>query len=148
VRPVCFTLEFRGRGIAVPGKPGYRQAITTAPGRCFRTHPGANGIETVVEPADGETATLDAEVRMTGESTFVESGRIHYGAGGAVTFRTVGEGVRGPSPIPGLVHGAVVWEVTGGEGMLAGARGLITSNFTVDASGDVVDHHVARLYLP
>jgi hypothetical protein len=32
--------------------------------------------------------------------------------------------------------------------MLAGARGLITSNFTVDASGDVVDHHVARVFLP
>jgi hypothetical protein len=85
---------------------------------------------------------------MTGESTFVESGRIRYGTAGAVTFRTVGEGVRGPSPIPGLVHGAVIWEVTGGEGALAGARGLITSSFTVDARGDVVDHHVARLFLP
>ena len=148
MRTLSFTLEFRGRGTAVSGTPGARRARTTASSQRFRTHLRADGIEAAVEPADGEAATLEAEVQMTGESTFVESGRIRYGTAGAVTFRTVGEGVRGPSPIPGLVHGAVVWEITGGEGMLAGARGLITSNFTVDASGDVVDHHVARVFLP
>jgi hypothetical protein len=148
VRPLCFALEFRGRGAAVPGEPGRRRASTTAPSQRTWTRLGAGGVEAGVEPAGGETATLEAEVRMTGESTFVESGRIRYGTAGAVTFRTVGEGVRGPSPIPGLVHGAVIWEVTGGEGTLAGASGLITSSFTVDARGDVVDHHVARLFLP
>jgi hypothetical protein len=147
VIPLCFALEFRGRGTAVPGQPGLRRAVTTAPGQRFRTRPGADGIEAVAEPADGETATLEAEVRMTGTGTFVESGRIRYGTAGAVTFRTAGEGVRGPSPIPGLVHGAVIWEVTRGEGALAGARGLITSNFTVDATGAVVDRHVALLFV-
>lgn len=148
MRPLCFALEFRGRGAAVPGEPGRRRASTTAPSQRAWTRLGADGVEAGVEPADGETARLPAEVRMTGESTFVESGRIRYGTAGAVTFRTVGEGVRGPSPIPGLVHGAVIWEVTGGEDALAGARGLITSSFTVDTRGDVVDHHVARLFLP
>jgi hypothetical protein len=42
----------------------------------------------------------------------------------------------------------VVWTVTGGDGAFAGARGLITSNFTVGADGDVVDDHVVRVYLP
>jgi hypothetical protein len=46
------------------------------------------------------------------------------------------------------VHGAVMWVVTGGAGGLAGARGLITSNFVASAQGEVVDHQFARLYVP
>jgi hypothetical protein len=44
--------------------------------------------------------------------------------------------------------GGVVWTITGGDGRFAGARGLITSNFTVSAAGEVIDEHVTRLYLP
>ena len=40
-----------------------------------------------------------------------------------------------------------MWTITGGDGVFAGAQGLITSNFTVSVDGDVVDNHVARLYL-
>jgi hypothetical protein len=145
---VVFALQFRGRGAPIPGAPGRRRGLTRAPSQLFRTILGPEGIEAGVEAAPGDTATLEAEVRMTGERTFVESGRIVYGTAGAVTFRTVGEGVRGPSAIPGLVHGTVMWEVTGGDGRLAGATGLITSNFTVDPDGEVVDDQVARLFLP
>jgi hypothetical protein len=60
----------------------------------------------------------------------------------------VGRGVLGPSPVEGMQRGAVIWEVTGGDGRLRGAQGLITSNFTVGAGGEVVDDHFARLYLP
>ena len=35
-----------------------------------------------------------------------------------------------------------------GMTIYAGAHGLIMSNFTVNADGDVVDNHFARLYLP
>jgi len=42
----------------------------------------------------------------------------------------------------------VVWAVTGGDGWLTGARGLITSNFVASADGQVVDNHFARIYLP
>ena len=85
---------------------------------------------------------------MTGKGTFVESGTISYGDAGQVTFRTVGQGVTGPSAIAGLRHGAVIWEVTQGEGRLAGARGFITSNFTVGPDGQVTDNHFVRLFLP
>ena len=148
MRALAFALRFRGRGAAVPGAPGRRRGLTSAPSQVFRTVLAPAGIEAGVDTLEGGTATLEAEVQMTGERTFVESGRIRYGAAGAVSFRTVGEGVRGPSPIPGLVHGVVLWEVTGGEGAFAGATGLITSNFTVDAAGEVIDDQVARLFLP
>jgi hypothetical protein len=148
VRALAFALRFRGRGATVPGAPGRRRGLTSAPSQVLRTVLAPAGIEAAADPVAGETATLEAEVQMTGERTFVEAGRIRYGTAGAVSFRTVGEGVRGPSPLPGLVHGAVMWEVTGGEGVFAGATGLITSNFTVDAAGEVIDDQVARLFLP
>jgi hypothetical protein len=79
---------------------------------------------------------------------FVESGTIRYGDAGTVSFRTVGRGTIGPSPVAEVQRGAVIWEVTGGDGPLAGAQGLITSNFTVGAQGEVVDDQFARLYIP
>jgi len=78
----------------------------------------------------------------------VEEGTITYGRLGRVSFSTVGKGTVGPSPVEGWVHGAVMWAVTGGAGSLAGARGLITSNFVASAQGEVVDNQVARLYVP
>ena len=146
MRALVFALQFRGRGTDVA--PGRRRAATAAGSQLCRTVLAATGVEASVEPLDGETATLEAQVQLTGDGTFVESGRIRYGAAGGVTFRTVGHGVRGPSGIPGRITGAVVWEVTGGDGRFVGATGYITSNFAVEAGGEVVDHHVAQLVLP
>jgi hypothetical protein len=41
-----------------------------------------------------------------------------------------------------------MWEVIEGDGRFRGAQGLITSNFTVGAAGEVTDNHFVRLYLP
>ena len=107
------------------------------------------GVEGSVEAlGGGEIATLEADVELTGDGAFVESGRIRYGAAGSVTFATVGNGVRRPCEIPGQMIGVVLWEVTSGEGCFADATGFITSNFTVHATGEVVDHLVAQLVLP
>jgi hypothetical protein len=100
-----------------------------------------------MEPLAGERATLQSRVERFDDGSFVEDGRITYGGAGAVTFVTVGRGAVSPSPIAGWPHGTVTWRVTGGDGLFAGAQGLITSNFAVSAQGEVVDHHVARLYL-
>jgi len=63
-------------------------------------------------------------------------------------FRTVGQGSLGPSATPGLKQGAVTWKIDHGEGQLAGASGLITSNFCVSATGEVTDHHCGVLWVP
>jgi hypothetical protein len=109
---------------------------------------GSDGIQASVESAGAGSASFQSEVEIVGEGTFVESGTIQYGEAGKVSFRTVGRGTLGPSPIADVQRGAVMWEVTGGDGRLAGAQGLITSNFTVGAKGEVVDDQFARLYVP
>ena len=146
MRTLVFALTFRGRGTDIA--PGRRRARTTASGQLVRTVLGPAGIEVSLEPLGGDTASLEAEVELHGDGTFVEAGRIRYGAAGGVAFRTVGRGTRGPSGIPGRVAGAVVWEVTGGDGAFGGATGFITSNFSVEPGGEVVDHQLAQLLLP
>ncbi len=108
---------------------------------------GAGGVAATVEALEGETAVLDSRVERFPDGSFVEDGTITYGSAGAITFATVGRGHVGPSPRAGWVHGAVIWQVTGGDGRFSGARGLVTSSFTVGPDGDVIDHHVARIYM-
>jgi hypothetical protein len=148
-REVVFALEFRGRGENLPGSTTKRRARTSAASQTLSTLIGPEGIFGAVEPVGGgERATLEAQVERFGDGTFVEEGEITYGSAGKVTFTTQGRGWVAPAPTPGAVYGAVVWTITGGAGRFAGARGLITSNFAVSPTGDVVDHHVARLLLP
>lgn len=148
MRELVFTLEFRGRAGPVPGVPSQRRARTTAPSQSLRAILTADGVEATVEALPGDAAELDARVERFPDGSFVEDGRISYGRAGAVTFVTIGRGTVGPSPILGWTQGAVIWAVTGGEGHLAGARGIITSSFVVSPEGDVIDRHVARIYIP
>ena len=148
MRELVFALEFRGKAGPVPGVDGRREARTTATSQTLSTLLGADGVVGRVEGRAGETAVLEARVQRFADGTFVEEGSIRYGAAGGITFVTVGRGFVGPSPHEGSSAGGVVWRVTGGDGTFTLARGLITSNFTVTADGDVVDDHFARIYLP
>jgi hypothetical protein len=148
VRELVFALEFRGRGGPVPGSTTKRQARTIAPSQAWRAVLGPGGVTAAVEPVVGEAAVLESRVERDPDGTFVEDGTITYGAAGSVTFDTVGRGHVGPAPDGRGSHGVVMWRITGGEGRFAGARGLITSNFTVTPDGLVTDDHVTRLYLP
>jgi hypothetical protein len=148
MRELVFALEFRGRGEAVSGSTTLRQARSTAPSQAFRTALAADGIHSGMETIAGEAAVLESRVERFPDGSFIEDGTITYGRAGRLTFDTVGRGYVGPSPQPGRVHGTVMWRVTGGDGRLAGAQGLITSNFTVTADGEVIDDHFTRLFLP
>jgi len=148
VRELVFALEFRGRGGPEPGSTTRRRAHTTAPSQALRTLIEPNGVRASVEPVAGDSAVLESRVERFPDGTFVEDGTITYGTAGSVTFDTVGRGHVGPAPSGGGSHGVVMWRITGGEGGFAGARGLITSNFTVSPDGLVTDDHFTRLYLP
>jgi hypothetical protein len=148
MKELVFALEFRGSAAPVPGSDKKLQAKTSAGSQTLRSVLKADGILASVESAGGGSASFESEVEIVGEGMFVESGSIRYGDAGKVSFKTVGRGTLGPSPLPEIQRGAVMWEVTGGEGRLAGAQGLITSNFTVGAHGEVVDDQFARLFVP
>jgi hypothetical protein len=148
MREVVFALEFKGRAGPVPGSESKRQARSTAPSQTLSTVLGPEGVRARVEMAAGESAVLDSRVERFGDGSFVEDGTITYGSAGRVVFETLGRGWVGPAPAAGWVVGGVVWTITAGDGAFAGARGLITSNFTVSADGEVIDHHVTRLFLP
>ena len=145
---LVFALEFRGRAAPTPGPESKRQARSTAPSQTLSTVLGPDGVRAGMATAVGESAALESRVERFGDGTFVEDGRITYGAAGAVTFETIGRGWVAPAPRAGWVVGGVLWTITAGDGAFTGARGLITSNFTVSADGEVVDNHFARLYLP
>jgi hypothetical protein len=145
MRELIFALEFRGSAGA--GPDGRRRARSTAPSQSLTTVLAADGVHAGTKPLDGEQATLESSVERFPDGTFVEDGTITYGRAGSVTFETVGRGTVAPAPVAGWTSGAVMWTVTGGRGRFEGATGLITSNFTVSAQGEVIDHHVARLYV-
>ena len=96
-----------------------------------------------------ERASYDTDVRMTGETTFDESGTITFGDEGSIRVTTVGEGTLSPSGEEGVQHGSVIWRVDGGDGRFADASGLITSDFRVQAEGgQATEHQVLDLFLP
>ena len=148
MREIVFALEFRGRGEAVPGEPGKRRARSTAASQTLSAVLGPIGVRARVEAVPGESAMLDSRVERFADGSFVEDGTLTYGSAGRVTFETIGRGWVGPAPLDGWVVGGIVWRITRGDGVFAGAQGLITSNFTVNAGGEVIDAQVARLYLP
>jgi len=148
MKELVFALQFKGKGHPVEGVEGKLAARSTASGQVLRTALTAKGVQAKAESRPGPRATFQSEVQMTGAGTFTETGRISYGKAGGLTFKTLGQGVIGASGVDGLQRGAVIWEVTEGRGQLAGASGLITSNFTVGAKGDLVDNQYVRLFLP
>jgi hypothetical protein len=148
MKELVFALEFKGSAAPVPDADKKMTAKTSATSQTLRSVLRADGIQAAVESAGAGSASFESEVEIVGEGLFVESGRIRYGDAGSVSFRTVGRGTLGPSPVDGLQRGAIVWEVTGGDGRFVGAQGLITSNFTVGAQGHVVDDQFARIFVP
>jgi len=153
MRQLVFPLEFKGKWSRWPGR--YRAKLA-ATDETWRGTFAQLGLETAGEGAEHGTATLVAEIEALvghgvpdeGVGTFTETGTITYGTSGSVTFQTVGQSVFVASANPGLRHGAIVLEITGGEGQLAGATGLITSNFSVTAGNELTDLQFAQIFLP
>ncbi len=146
---VIYSMRFTGQAGPVEGEPAnVMKAATSAPSCAITSVVGAGGLTGTIESVAGDSATFESMVSFTSETAFQESGTITFGAGNSVRFSTVGEGYFGTSVVPGLMHGVIGWRVDSGEGQFAGATGLITSNFTVDAAGAVTDHHFGLLHLP
>ena len=145
VRQIIYAMQFKGQ--AGPGDDSGKILAKTASDSCRITSAvtGA-GLEGKLERAEGGRATFESTVTITGDTSFLESGSIHFGGGNSLRFSTVGQGYLGGSADPNLKHGTVNWRVDGGEGQFEGASGLITSNFTLGANGEVVDYHFGVIF--
>jgi hypothetical protein len=126
---LVFATESKGKGVPVDGKDNALHV------ECSGTGP------------NGEAVTFVSEVEMNSDG-FDEHGTITYAGRGSLTFDTIGTGHMAESAVSGLNHGSIIWNITGGDGEFSGATGLITSNFTFSAEGDVVDNEYVRIFTP
>ncbi len=147
MKKIDYSMRFEGQGAPTNDAGTELSAATTGKSCTFTSLVGSGGLDASYAPGDGEEATFVSEVRMTGESTFLESGTITFGGGNSLHFSTVGEGYMGPSPDAKLSHGAISWRIDRGEGQFDGATGLITSNFSISDTGAIVDNHFGTIFL-
>jgi hypothetical protein len=156
---IIYMMQFNGQVMPVGTSPNVMKAATTATSCTMTTVIGPDGLRGTLEPTAGGYGTFESEVTFVGgfessevtsagEGGFKETGTITFGEeGDRLRFSTIGQGYIGPSAEPNLKHGAVMWQVDGGEGKFEGARGLITSNFSVSDAGEVTDHHVGVIFV-
>ena len=142
MRRIEIVARFHGRATRRSGEPP-------------RSEPQATSVSVEVRTFDGtafdlEQVSYSNRVTHTSDSTFSETGTIRFGeAGDEVDIETAGDGTVGASPDVDLKHGAVVYRIVRGRGRFAGARGLITSNFLIQAaSGEFEEQQVAVVFLP
>lgn len=147
MKQVIYAMQFKGK--AAPGaSPNVMKATTSASSNTLTTVVGADGIHGKIEPTAGGNAQFESEVTLTGATSFLEKGTIHFGEGNnRLHFSTVEHGYLGDSADPKLKSGAVMWRVVGGEGQFAGASGYITSNFTLSDAGEVTDNHFGVIFV-
>jgi hypothetical protein len=159
MRQIIYAMQFKGQVTPVGTAASIMKATTTATSCTMTTSVSSEGVLGTLQPSAGGQATFasevtfvggfeSSEVTSAGEGGFKETGTITFGEGGhRLRFSTIGQGYIGPSPEPNLKQGAVMWQVDGGEGQFEGARGLITSNFTLSAAGEVTDHHFGVIFV-
>jgi len=142
MRQIIYAMQFTGR--ATPTNTGgtVLKATTTAPSCSITSSVTAEGVRGTLQRAAGEAAVFESEVVFSDASTFQEAGTIAFGQNGhRLRFSTVGKGYLGASADPTRKQGTVMWRVDAGEGQFAGAIGMITSNFFVSDTGEVIDNH-------
>jgi len=107
----------------------------------------SGGLTGGFDPASTVDAIFQSRVELKSDGTFLEDGSISFGSDHRIHFRTRVPGWVADSPDPKLRQGTVTFEVTSGEGQFEGAAGVITSNFTMTADGEITGHHIGVLYI-
>ena len=146
MKAIGYDLEFKGQSAQV--KEGVFRAVSTAASSTNSTVVSPSGVREKAAATRGGKAYFESDVTITGEDTFQEKGRIKFGKSGkhGFSFNTVGAGSFKTGPDKGGMHGAVMWHITRGFGQFKGAKGYITSNFSVDGEGRLVDRQVGQFF--
>ena len=144
---IGYAMQFRGSAGPQEGKENELWAKTGSTTNGLSTALGAGGPTLAIDEAASPRASFTSNVQMLEDGSFTEDGTIDFGEAGTLDFTTIGTGWMGPSAEDGLTHGGIIWRIDGGTGPLAGASGIITSNFTVSGSGDVVDNQWGVIFV-
>lgn len=145
----AFALCFKGQAGAPQGDPPSIEAESRTQATMLTTAFKPEGVlSDRILKGEGAEAIFRSIVTITGEGEFDETGVIDYGHGNTIRFSTIGRGRIGPSSMPGVQSGAVLWQIDGGTGAYANAAGHITSNFTLHDDGVLIDHQFAVIFVP
>lgn len=148
MKQLLYAMQFTGNAAPKEGAASVIRAATSASSCTISSTVGDRGLMATIKPVSGGRASFESEVTLLGETSFKESGTIRFGdSNHMLRFATIGEGYLGQGPDPSLQHGSVMWRVESGEGQFTGATGLITSNFTLSATGEVTDNHFGVIFL-
>ena len=141
MRPITYSLQFRGFAAEYEG--GLRKH-GRAPG-CALVTSLAEGLEGhFVWDQDESEAIFESTLAYIDETRFEESGAIRFAHGNAL--RLQGLGRLEVSPDPNLRQGTVVWNVVGGDGRFAGARGRVASNVLLSTTGDLTETQLGVIF--
>jgi hypothetical protein len=150
MQKLLYTMQMRGR-TSRPCDPSKPLRTTGSAVSCILcTTISASGVRTDLTHSDGELAFFESQLWLTASDEFQEAGEITFGDGTGHTLRfsTAGNGHVSPGIESGMIAGAASWQIEAGDGQFAGARGFITSNFTITPSGDRCDLHCGVVFLP
>jgi hypothetical protein len=142
MKPITYSLQFRG--VAAQLERGlHKQA--RAPGCALVTSLTPAGVEGSFAWAPGDDEALfESTLAFIDAGGFEETGTILFSRGH--TLRVRGRGQLATSPDPHLLHGTVVWEVTGGDGQFDDAGGRITSNFLLSDTGELTENQLGVIF--
>ena len=144
---IGYAMQFRGSAGPKEGKENELWAKSGSATNSLSTALGAGGPTLSIDETASQRATFTSNVQMLEDGSFTEDGTIDFGEAGTLDFTTIGTGWMGPSAVDGLTHGGIIWRIDGGTGPLAGASGIITSNFTVSGAGEVSDNQWGVIFV-
>ncbi len=148
MRHLMYAMRFVGRATPMGEVGGMVRTTTIAPSAALHATVGREGLQVTQDSLPGSAATCASEVVFTGNTTFLESGEIHFGDAHRLRFSSLGSGCLSPSADPMLQQGAVIWRIESGHGQFAGASGLICVNLLLGHDGQMVAHHLGVLLMP
>ncbi len=148
MQQLVYAIQFKSSATPHEGTPNVMNVKGEAASASITTVVHDQGLTGGFDPAAVVPVSFESEVKMLESNTFTESGTITFGdKGNRLLFKSVGTGWMAPGPQDGVSQGAISWVIEGGEGQFAGAKGVITSNFTIGSDGEVSDYQLGVLYL-
>jgi len=148
MRQLVYALRFTGQAVPSGTAGNVLTVATSAPSCKMSSHIGLDGLSGSFVTTEGGIALFECEIVFTGETSFLVTGTIWFEDTAWLHISTVGSGYLEASANPEIRHGTVMWRVEESKGLLAGASGLITSNFLITDDLMITDHQLGVLMLP